>query len=150
MQHSSTLGRRSRGFTLIEVLSVLGIASVLSSIAYPSFQGSLQKARRTDALIALTQVQISQERWFVNHRGYATLAELRLPAQTSSGHYALEMIAADEGRYEVVARASGAQARDNECRHMKLVVDGAVVTRASGADDSVANPPAANRRCWVL
>lgn len=150
MQHPFTLCRRARGFTLIEVLSVLGIASILSSIAYPSFQGSLQKARRTDALVALTQVQISQERWFVNHRGYATLAELRLPAQTSSGHYALEMIAADEARYEVVARASGSQARDSECRHLKLVVDGAVTTRASGADNSVANPPAANRRCWGL
>ena len=142
--------RRSRGFTLIEVLSVLGIASVLSGIAYPSFQGSLQKARRTDALVALTQVQISQERWFVNHRGYATLAELRLPAQTSSGHYALEMIAADEARYEVVARASGSQTQDSECRRLKLVVDGAMTTRASGADDNVANPPAANRRCWGL
>jgi type IV pilus assembly protein PilE len=150
MQHPSILRRRARGFTLIEVLSVLGIASILSSIAYPSFQGGLQKARRTDALIALTQVQISQERWFVNHRGYATLAELRLPAQTSSGHYALEMLAADEARYEVVARARGAQTRDSECRHLKLVVDGALTTRTSGADDSVANPPAANRRCWGL
>lgn len=150
MQHPSAPCRRARGFTLIEVLSVLGIASILSGIAYPSFQSSLQKARRTDALVALTQVQISQERWFVNHRGYATLAQLRLPARTSAGHYALEVIAADDSRYEVVARASGAQARDNECRHLKLVVDGAMTTRASGADDSVANPPAANRRCWSL
>ena len=69
---------------------MLGIASILSSIAYPSFQGSLQKARRTDALVALMQVQISQERWFVNHRGYGTLAELapagaiELPATTRS------------------------------------------------------------------
>ncbi len=150
MPHLAIPCRRSRGFTLIEVLSVLGIASILSSIAYPSFQGSLHKARRTDALVALTQVQISQERWFVNHRGYATLAELRLPVRTTAGHYTLEVVAADEVRYEVVARASGAQARDSECRHLKLVVDGATSTRASGADDSVANPPAANRRCWGL
>jgi len=150
MQRLSIPCSRSRGFTLIEVLSVLGITSILSSIAYPSFQGSLQKARRADALVALVQVQISQERWFANHRGYATLAQLRLPVQTNAGHYTLEVIAADEARYEVVARASGAQARDSECRQLKLVTEGGVTTRASGADDNAANPPAANRRCWGL
>ena len=150
MNQPTTPCRRSRGFTLIEVLSVLGIASILSSIAYPSFQGGLQKARRADALVALVQVQISQERWIANHRGYASLAELRLPARSSAGHYALEVIAADEVRYEVMARASGTQAGDRECRHLKLVIEGGVTTRASGPDDSVANAPAANRRCWGL
>jgi type IV pilus assembly protein PilE len=150
MQHPSIPRRRSSGFTLIEVLSVLGIASILSSIAYPSFQGGLHKARRADALVALVQVQISQERWIANHRSYADLAALRLPARSNGGHYTIEVLAADEGRYEAIARATGTQARDSECRHMKLVIEGAVATRASGADDSVANPPAANRRCWGL
>lgn len=150
MQHPSTPRCRARGFTLIEVLSVLGIASILSSIAYPSFQGGLQKARRADALVALVQVQISQERWIANHRGYGSLAELRLPARSNGGHYTLEVLAADETRYEAMARATGTQARDSECRHMKLVIEGGVATRASGPDDSVTNPPAANRRCWGL
>ena len=54
MNRPTTIARRAaRGFTLIEILSVLGIASVLSSIALPSFQGSLQKARRGGAAAAL-------------------------------------------------------------------------------------------------
>jgi type IV pilus assembly protein PilE len=150
MQHLSIPCRRSRGFTLIEVLSVLGIASILSGIAYPSFQGGLQKARRADALVALVQLQISQERWIANHRGYASLAELRLPARSSGGHYTLDVVAADEVRYEAIARATGTQAGDSECRHMKLVIEGGVTTRASGPDDNAANAPAANRRCWGL
>lgn len=150
MNHPSTPFRRERGFTLIEVLSVLGIASILSSIAYPSFQGGLQKARRADALVALVQLQISQERWIASHRGYASLAELRLPARSNGGHYTIDVLAADEARFEAIARATGTQARDSECRHMRLVVEGGVTTRASGADDSVSNPPAANRRCWGL
>lgn len=150
MQHPSHPCRRARGFTLIELLSVLGIASILSGIAYPSFQGGLQKARRADALVALVQVQISQERWIASHRGYASLAELRLPARSSGGHYTLDVLTADEARYEAIARAAGTQARDSECRHLKLVIEGGVATRASGPDDTVANPPAANRRCWGL
>lgn len=150
MQHLPTARRRARGFTLIEVLSVLGIASVLSSIAYPTFQGGLQKARRADALVALVQVQIAQERWIANHRGYASLSELRLPARSNGGHYTIDVPAADEARFEAIARATGTQSRDSECRHMKLAIEGGVATRASGPDDSVANPPAANRRCWGL
>jgi type IV pilus assembly protein PilE len=144
------LPSRTRGFTLIEVLSVLGIASILSSIAYPSFQGSVQKARRADALVALVQLQLSQERWIANHRRYATLAELRLPLRSSAGHYTLEVIAADDMRYEAIARAGGTQAGDRECRHLKLAVEGGVTTRSSGPDDTVTNAPAANRRCWGL
>ncbi len=143
-----TTSRRPRGFTLIETLTVLSVASVLSSIAYPSFQGSLHKARRADALVALAQVQTAQERWRFNHRAYAGLAELRLPAASSARHYTLEVVAADEDRYEVVARAAGSQAGDRGCRHLKLVFDGVTATRLSGPDDTVANPPAANRRCW--
>ena len=150
MNHHSLTTRRARGFTLIEVLTVLGIVSILSGIAWPTFQGSIQKVRRADALVALVQVQISQERWRANHRSYGTLPELRIAGRSSAGHYALEVLAADDVHYEVIARASGPQAGDSECRHLKLVVDAVVTTRASGPDDRVANPEAANRRCWGL
>jgi type IV pilus assembly protein PilE len=150
MNRKTLPNRRARGFTLIEVLTVLGIASILSSIAWPSFQGSLQRARRADALVALTQVQLSQARWLANHRSYGSLADLRVGARSGAGHYALEMLAADGERYEVIARAVGPQSRDGECRHLKLVIDGAITSRSSGPDDAVANDPAANRRCWGL
>lgn len=150
MNRKTMPNRRAGGFTLIEVLTVLGIASILSSIAWPSFQGSLQRARRADALVALTQVQLAQARWLSNHRSYGSLADLRVGARSGAGHYALEMLAADGERYEVIARAVGPQSRDSECRRLKLVIDGANTARSSGPDDGVANDPAANRRCWGL
>jgi type IV pilus assembly protein PilE len=142
--------RAARGFTLIEILSVLGIASVLSSIAWPSFQGSLHKARRADALVALAQVQIAQERAYTNRRRYVGLADLRAPDRSSGGHYRLEVNAADEEGYELVARATGSQGGDTACRVLKLTIAGGTTLRSSGADDHVANDPAANRRCWGL
>jgi type IV pilus assembly protein PilE len=150
MNRPSTARCRARGFTLLEILTVLGIASVLSSLAWPSFQSSLQKARRADALVAMTQLQIAQERRYANRRSYGTLAELRLPERSSAGHYRLEVLSADEAGYTFVARATGAQAGDAECRQLMLTIAGGVTTRASGPDDQVANDPAANRRCWGL
>lgn len=142
--------RAARGFTLIEVLAALGIAGVLSSIAWPSFEGSLQRARRADATLAMAQLQIAQERWYANRGRYGNLAELRLAERSSGGHYRLEVVAADEQGYTLLARASGAQARDAACRSLRLGLAGGVTTRESGADDRVGNDEAANRRCWNL
>ena len=75
--HNRTFTRRaSRGFTLIEILIALSMAGVLSSVAVPTFQGHLQKARRTDALVTMMQVQLAQSRWRANGSGYASLAQI--------------------------------------------------------------------------
>ena len=87
MNRSMTSRRGHRGFTLIEIVTVLGVASVLSSLAWPSFQGSLQKARRAEAMLAMAQLQIAQERWYANRGRYGSLEELRLSARTRAGHY---------------------------------------------------------------
>jgi type IV pilus assembly protein PilE len=142
--------RRSSGFTLIEMLVGIAIAAVLSGIAYPSFESALLKARRSDALVALMQVQSAQERWRSNQRAYGSLAEIGLPTRSAAGHYTLQVTASDAERYEVVAQATGAQARDATCRALKLTLDSATVTYSSGPDPQQANPHAVNRRCWNL
>ncbi len=150
MNRPMTSRRGSRGFTLIEIVTVLGVAGVLSSLAWPSFQSSLQKARRAEAMLAMAQLQIAQERWYANRGRYGSLEELRLPARTTAGHYQLAVSDADAQGYVVVALASGAQAGDAACRQLRLTVSGGSTTRASGADENVANDAAANRRCWNL
>lgn len=148
MNRPMTSRRGSRGFTLIEIVTVLGVASVLSSLAWPSFQGSLQKARRAEAMLAMAQLQIAQERWYANRGRYGSLEELRLPARTSAGHYQIAISEADAQGYVAVAMASGAQAADAACRQMRLTVTGGATTHASGADAGASNDAAANRRCW--
>lgn len=142
--------RAARGFTLIEIVAVLGIASVLSSIAWPSFEGSLRKARRSEAMLAMAQLQIAQERWYANRGRYASLVELRLPERSGAGHYRLAVAEADEQGYIAVAQAEGTQARDADCRVLRLTLAGGQATRDSGADERFANDAAANRRCWNL
>lgn len=142
--------RAARGFTLIEILAVLGITGVLSSIAWPSFEGSLRKARRAEAMLAMAQLQIAQERWYANRGRYASLDELRLPARSSAGHYRFEIGDPDAQGYVAMAQAEGTQSRDSECRVLRLTLAGGQATRQSGADERVANDAAANRRCWTF
>ena len=140
----------SRGFTLIELMATVSITGVLSSIALPSFEGVLHKARRSDALVAAAQVQLAQESFRSLASSYGTLAEIRVGGRSPAGHYTLEVAAPTALGYELVATAVGPQARDAACRYLKLTSRGLNVERASGPDANVANDAAANRRCWSL
>jgi type IV pilus assembly protein PilE len=140
---------RQRGFTLVEMMIAVAVAGVLSSVALPSFQGVLHQSRRSEALVALMQVQAAQERWRSNHRSYGSLADIGIAATTSGGHFTLQVADAGEDGYDVFATATGAQSRDTACRVLRLRLDGATVSQASGSDALVANPPARNRRCWL-
>ena len=69
-----TTRRTTRGFTMVEILITLSMAGVLSSVALPTVQGHLQKARRADVLVSMMQVQLAQSRWRANGTSYGTLA----------------------------------------------------------------------------
>ena len=153
MQASTSHGslcRAQRGFTLIELMVTVSIAGVLSSVALPSFEGQLQKARRTDVLLATVQAQAAQERYRSNATSYGSLAEIGVPAHSTAGHYTLQVAAHSADGYELLATATGVQARDAACRHMKLTATGLNLVHASGPDAAVANPADVNRRCWAL
>jgi len=140
--------RSQRGFTLIEGLVGVAIACVLSSIAYPSVEAQVQRARRTDALVALLGAQLAEERYRANNAGYASLAELGLRDASAAGHYRLQASVNASGGYDLVATAVAAQARDARCRVLRLsLADGALV-QASGGDATTANGSDANRACW--
>ena len=141
------LTRLARGFTLIEGLVTVAIAGVLSTVAFPSVEAQLLRARRTDALVALLQAQLAEERHRANNAGYASLPELGLRDTSSAGHYRLQANASGSG-YELVATAVAAQARDVRCRVLRLSLVDGVLVQTSGSDATTANGADANRACW--
>ena len=109
--HTSFRTPAQRGFTLIELMITVSIAGILSSVALPSFENQLQKARRSDVLLAAMQVQAAQERFRSNAASYGGLAEIGVPATTTARHYTLQIAAYSAEGYELLAAAAGAQAR---------------------------------------
>lgn len=139
-----------RGFTLIELMMVTAIVGILASVAVPSFQEPLQRARRIDGVTALLQLQMSQEQWRSGSTQYASLTELRAPATSSQRHYTLAVTDATASGYSLTATATGAQASDRGCRVLRLVVANGQATHTSGADERSTNAEADNRRCWGI
>jgi type IV pilus assembly protein PilE len=105
---------RVLGFSLFELLTALAIVAILATISVPAYQGMVSKARRSDALAALLQVQLAQERWRSQHASYAdSLAELGWSSPHSpDGHYHLQITWADSADFRVLAKPAGVQHKD--------------------------------------
>jgi type IV pilus assembly protein PilE len=86
------------GFTLVELLVTMVIASIIMAVAIPSYQSFIQKSRRTDAKSALLNLASLEERYFsVNNMytnvptnlGYPGAAP---PFNIGSGYYQISQI----------------------------------------------------------
>jgi type IV pilus assembly protein PilE len=98
---------------------------------------------RTEARIALLQVQANQEKFFLQNNRYADTAELSLgttadppglgvSATTPGGHYTIAL-EADATTYTATATATGGQAEDAaECRTLSINQNGDKVPAGNG------------------
>lgn len=128
----------SSGFSLIELLITLAIIAILASITIPSYSGFIEKSRRGDAITALLQIQMLQERWRVDHPQYAAgLAAMGWTrAATDGNYYRLRVQQASAGNYLAVAVPDGVQ-RFDACGIFAVDFRGPVYA------SSYASP-----RCW--
>jgi type IV pilus assembly protein PilE len=73
------LQKKQNGFTLIEILIVVAIMGILTSIALPAYQNSVLRSGRAEAKSELIQVASDQERYFAN---FNTFVDDALPLNT--------------------------------------------------------------------
>ena len=71
MQSTLHESATQRGFTLIELMVVVVIATILVGIAVPSYMSQMRKSRRTDAKTALLELAGREER-FLSHQWLRT------------------------------------------------------------------------------
>ncbi len=66
---SNFLSRKRKGFTLIELIIVIGILAVLSSIAYPTYMSISENAKRTAAEKVCSDISTGVERYAQDNNG---------------------------------------------------------------------------------
>src|SRR5687767_15364997 len=84
--------KKTRGFTMVEIIITIAIIGILLAIAVPSYQSQLRKGRRAEAQAFLAQVSQRQQQYLLDARTYAfggtALADLGLtPPASVSTHY---------------------------------------------------------------
>lgn len=113
------------GFTLLELLIALAIVAILATITVPSFSGLVAKSRRADAMAALVQVQLAQERWRAGNPRYSRDLEALgwSSPESPDGHYQLRVETADVVTFRVLAQPVGVQ-RSDSCGVFAMAADG--------------------------
>lgn len=91
--------RTIKGFTLIEIMTVVVIIGVLSSLAYPSYANYLKKGYRTEGRSALLDIQAKQERYYMQNYKYAELTKLNIPEMTENDKYKISMTLSSDKKY---------------------------------------------------
>jgi type IV pilus assembly protein PilE len=83
--------KKTRGFTLIEIMVVVAIVAILAAIAIPSYQAHLRKGRRANAESFLSNVAARQQQYMLDARGYAlgstAIADLGMAVPTDVSTY---------------------------------------------------------------
>ena len=62
--------KRSRGFTLIELMIAVGIIAILAAIAIPSYTDYVRRGRITEAISTLSGMRVKMEQYFQDNRSY--------------------------------------------------------------------------------
>ena len=72
------------GFTLIELMIVVAIIGILSSIAYPAYSDYIIRGKITEATSALAAKRILMEQFFQDNRTYVSAPACNSDTTTSS------------------------------------------------------------------
>lgn len=107
-----------KGFTLIELMIVVGVMAILTAIAYPAYQDYVRRARRVEGQGTMLNIQLLEEKWRVNHPIYlGTLSSL---GTFTSAYYTFAISGTSGTAYTITATAKDSQLRDTGCAQMTL------------------------------
>jgi type IV pilus assembly protein PilE len=129
--------QRIAGFTLIELMMVVVIASILVTIAVPSYLAQVRQSRRTDARTAILDLAQREERFFSTNGATYTVVPASLgytggfPQVVGSGYYQITVCSpacapsaiATAPSYTVTATPVAGQSQVNDAQCQSFSVD---------------------------
>jgi len=152
------------GFTLIELMVVVAIATILFSIAIPSYMTYIRQSRRTEAKTAVLDLAGREERFLSTNPTAYTNDPVNLgypavpgfPATVGSGYYSLNVCVvppaascppsaiATAPSYTVTATPVPGQSQVNDTQCTSFSVDSAGQQYANGSGGAAVATP----YCW--
>ena len=112
-----------QGFSLLELLTVMVIISLLTLISWPVYQDKIYQGRRTEAKLALMELQQLMNKYFANHQSYEGMRDAndmplagptKVPSVGDRIFYQLRIIETTGNYFRLIAQPvlTGAQGKD--------------------------------------
>jgi type IV pilus assembly protein PilE len=144
--------RRTGGFTLVELMVTIVVASILISIAVPAYQSQVRKSRRTEARTAVMDLATREERYYsVNNDytnsalqlGYGTVDVQIKDLTVGNGYYQVTVDNAiakplatppQRAGFTITAKPFGSQLQDAPCQTFVVDQNGTQTSTPSATD----------------
>jgi len=110
--------RHAQGLTLIELMVVVGIIAILATIAMVSWGNYVRRSARSDAMAALMDLRVKQERYRFTSPSYANRVQYSsvfqpagdpLPALSPNRKYLIDVATASVTGFTATATPQGSQ-----------------------------------------
>ena len=127
------MDKKSRGFTLLELLVTMAVLAILVSVVYPTYTAFGNRSQRSIAKTELARIAQLEEMFFIDNRTYGTLSQLGFANDTVGLNNNGDPVVTNAGVYNVVitpapsaagfiaqATATGGQTDDTGCTTMTI------------------------------
>jgi type IV pilus assembly protein PilE len=114
--------KKTRGFTLIELMIVVAVLSIIVAVGYPSYMEHVKKSRRAEGMGQLLELADRMERAYSDRGTYPTnISEVYVATTTDGGFYTLTVVSANNVSFTVSAAPTslGGQ-NDDKCETFTL------------------------------
>jgi len=135
------LKKKQPGFTLIELMIVVAVIAILAGLAIPAYQNYVMRAKRSDGLTSLAELQLLQEKFRGSCPAYAAAIStttrvcdtadssnntLVFPTTSPEGYYSLAITSHSTSSYEMTATGQNGQQNDTGCNVLTINQTGQV------------------------
>lgn len=105
------------GFTLIELMVVVTIVAILSSIAIPAYQDYIRRSQISEAFTELATLKTNMEQYYQDNRSYANggACGIAMPSSTTGAvkYFAYACAPTAAGGYLITATGNAGSATGN-------------------------------------